>query len=72
MSARVLITNGNPMDATARIAALGGRPYGEGYADALRFFEPELDITILDAAIRMAEPGNWLAVKVLPRAAVKA
>lgn len=50
MPARVLIINGNPKAATARIAALGGRPYGEGYADALRFFAPGLDITILDAA----------------------
>jgi GMP synthase (glutamine-hydrolysing) len=50
MPARVLVINGNPADATARMVALGGRPYGEGYADALRHFEPELDITILDAA----------------------
>ena len=50
MPARVWIINGNPMDATARIAALGGRPYGEGYSSALRFFEPELEFTILDAA----------------------
>lgn len=50
MTARVLVINGNPADATARIVALGGRPYGEGYADALRHFEPDLDIAILDAA----------------------
>jgi len=54
----VLIINGNPKAATAKIAALGGRPYGEGYADALRFFTPELDITILDAADGGALPAG--------------
>lgn len=49
-SARVLIVNGNKKEATDRLVALGGRPYGEGYTDALRFFAPELDCTILDAA----------------------
>lgn len=50
MPARVLVINGNPAEATAKMVALGGRPYGEGYADALRHFQPGLDITILDAA----------------------
>lgn len=50
MAARVLILNGNPAAATARIVALGGRPYGEGYAEALRFFAPDLAVTVLDAA----------------------
>lgn len=50
MPARVLVINGNPADSTAKIVTLGGRPYGEGYADALRHFEPDLNVTILNAA----------------------
>ena len=50
MSAHVLVINGNTAEGTAKIVALGARPYGEGYAQALRFFEPRLDITILNAA----------------------
>ena len=50
MSARVLVINGNTAEGTAKIVALGARPYGEGYGDALRFFEPTLDITILNAS----------------------
>ena len=50
MPARILVINGNPRASTDRIVSLGGRPYGEGYTDALRFFEPDLDVTVLDAA----------------------
>lgn len=50
MPARVLVVDGNPAAATARIVALGGRPYGEGYADALRFFQPDLGTTVLHVA----------------------
>ncbi len=50
MCARILIVNGNKREATERVVALGGRPYGEGYAEALRYFAPELECTILNAA----------------------
>lgn len=50
MPARVIILNGNTKAGSDRIVALGGRAYGDGYADALRFFEPDLDITVLMAA----------------------
>lgn len=50
MSARVLILDGNTPEGTEKIVSLGGRPYGEGYADALWFFESGLDIIILQAA----------------------
>lgn len=58
MPARILVINGNPAEATAKLLALGGRPYGEGYADALRHFEPDLDITILNAADGEALPSG--------------
>lgn len=58
MAPNVLIVNGNTAEGTARIVSLGGRPYGEGYADALRFFEPRLDVTILDAAEGEALPAG--------------
>ncbi len=50
MPPRILIINGNNAEGTGKIVALGGPVYGENYAQALRFFEPDLDITILDAA----------------------
>lgn len=50
MSARVLILDGNTPAGTRRIVSLGGRPYGTGYAAALRFFEPGLEFTIVEAA----------------------
>lgn len=56
MPGRILILNGNTRAGNDKIVALGGQPYGEGYADALRFFEPDLDITILMAADGEALP----------------
>ncbi|MDH3580492.1 MAG: type 1 glutamine amidotransferase [Hyphomicrobiales bacterium] len=58
MPAKILILNGNTKAGNDRIVALGGAPYGEGYADALRFFEPDLDITILMAADGEALPAG--------------
>lgn len=49
MPARILIINGNPMASTERIVSLGGEPYGENYANALRLFEKDLHITVLNA-----------------------
>lgn len=50
MPPRVLILDGNTTEGNAKIVSLGGKPYGEGYSDALRFFDASLDITILHAA----------------------
>lgn len=50
MPARVLIVNGNTRAANERVVSLGGVSSGEGYAAALRFFEPDLDCTVLRAA----------------------
>lgn len=58
MTARILVVNGNTAEGTAKIVSLGARPYGESYADALRFFEPNLDITILNAADGDALPAG--------------
>lgn len=58
MPARVLILDGNTPEGNAKIVSLGGTAYGEGYADALRFFEPGLDITILQAAVGEALPSG--------------
>lgn len=58
MPARVLILDGNTPEGNAKIVSLGGKAYGEGYADALRFFEPSLDITILQAAAGEALPAG--------------
>lgn len=58
MPARILILNGNTRAGNDKIVALGGQAYGEGYADALRFFEPDLDITILMAADGEALPAG--------------
>ena len=54
MPARVLIVNGNMRAANERMVSLGGVPYGEGYAAALRHFEPDLDCTVLRAAERVS------------------
>ncbi len=51
----------------ADFTALNGNP-----ANASLAAKHHLGPDILDPAIRMAELGNWLKVKVLPRAAGKA
>lgn len=62
MPARILILDGNTPEGNAKIVSLGGTAYGEGYAEALRFFEPGLDITVLQAAAGEAlPPGVSLA-----------
>jgi len=50
MPARILIVNGNTAEGNAKIVSLGGEPYGKNYTQALQFFEPDLDITVLNAA----------------------
>lgn len=49
MPARILILDGNTAEGNAKIVSLGGKAYGVGYAEALRFFDAKLDITILHA-----------------------
>lgn len=62
MSARILIVNGNTQEATGRMLALGARPYGEGYGQALRFFVPDLDCKVLNAADgETLDPGTSLS-----------
>ena len=58
MTARILVINGNTAEGTAKIVSLGARPYGESYGEALRFFEPDLEITILNAADGDALPSG--------------
>ena len=50
MPSRVLIVNGNTRAANVRIVSLGGAASGDGYAEALRHIEPDLDCTVLNAA----------------------
>ena len=50
MPPRVLIVNGNTRAANARIVSLGGVASGDGYAEALHHFEPNLGCTVLNAA----------------------
>lgn len=51
MPARLLIIDGNTAESTERIVALGGEPYGQGYARALRSLVPNLDVTVIRPAL---------------------
>lgn len=52
MSPHILIVEGNPPIANARVMEHGARPYGPAYADVLRALEPVLRFTIVEPCVQ--------------------
>ena len=51
-SPHILIVEGNPPIANARVMEYGARPYGPAYADVLRALEPALQFTIVEPCVQ--------------------